>query len=440
MYFSSKILKSIRKSYGLTQEDCTYNDIDRSLISKIENCKVVLTEDLAIKIARNITNVLELKRIAVRIDYLDFFEDKIEILQTSRELLVKLELYLSSCDYENFEKVFLMLDSILFSNNLPEVKLRFLELTALMAKQQLNFSRSYEFFNRALDIALLLKDQYYQLRLYLPITNVLFMQEKYKEVIDISEFIIKNFKFEFNVNILYYNYGLALKKLKRYDESIIALNKIYLPLEVNNLEKISDVNITIAVCYKKLFRHEVSISLLKSTINLFDKSYSPKVANCYMLIINNYIVLNERKMVENYTNILVRYLKYQQNNSYIFPKLYLEISVALIYLNNLDKAEYFLLKSLKSSKSLKQYYVQNSALLKLLDLYRLSGNSNIDLIISHLLYLIEISKIDINVVYNFFSILGDYANLNDINKLELIFSTINNTNTERRDTKYEKVI
>lgn len=349
-----EILKEIRNEYGISQKECSSNDIDRSLISHLESGKFTMSEEVAKKIANNINIAFVKRKIMKKIDPLIFFEEKYRVLLKASERVNHLNEYMLRNNIREFDTEMTMLEEIMEEYYLPEIKLRMLELAAMMAKKQKDYMKGYIYGVRALDIAVFLRDEETQIRLYRYITHFLFNLEKYEDVEKVVKRVLEKYKNLTDLNLFLYNCGISMKYLGQYQDAIEYLNAINLAPELVNKSQLADIKLTLAMCFLNVGKNQTSLQILEEIKDMYDGRYSYHVANSYILMINNYVMLNE---VDKVRELVVKAEAYMdpEDDQFVYSQLYMEIGEVQEFLHNYKSAALSYLQSIKNAVRQKRY-------------------------------------------------------------------------------------
>lgn len=393
MYLGINI-KILREKYDISQNELALGTIDRTLLSKLENNKRVLTEPILNTIIDNFNSILNEKRINTIISKEDFLSEFVlygKVLEKNPKLDEILSIYENLMDGKN--------------DLIDKTKLHIIYSLGNKLMQFKEYIKTYNLFTVYLRNFLEIIDISIVEMVILNITRCILYSGKYNYIYSI-EYEIKNYinkcSYEISIKIYYntyicnnelrhfkkcYNYikflsektketdfgieielAAILKNLKKYDKALdkykkmlkifkkpdeqvwININIAYLLFETSRLEK---VNKNIIEIKKILETKETDIEYLSQRYKILGEFY--------------YKINKKRQAKEYYIKSLKEYDKYKPRDPY--PPLYYELIENLIKL--LDKKDVSVFKLIENNVPYLHSIEPNvSLLLKLLDMQK----------------------------------------------------------------------
>lgn len=393
MYLGNNI-KILREKYDINQNELALGTIDRTLLSKLENNKRVLTEPLLNTIIDNFNSILNEKRINTIIIKEDFLSEFVlygKILKTNPKLDEILSIYENLMDGKN--------------GLIDKTKLYIIYSLGNKLIQFKEYIKAYNLFTVYLRDFLKIMNISIIEMIILNITRCILYSGKYNYIYNIEyeiDHYINEFSYEISIKIYFntyicnnelkhfkkcYNYinflsektketdfeieielAAILKNLKKYDKALdkykkmlkifkkpdeqvwININMVYLLFEVSRLEK---VNKKITEIKKILETQKTDLECLSQRFKILGEFY--------------YKISKTKQAKEYYIKSLKEYDKYKPRDPY--PALYYELIENLIKL--LDKKDIFIFKLIENNLPYLHSIEPNvSLLLKLLDMQK----------------------------------------------------------------------
>lgn len=351
------LLKELRKKYNLTQHEVAGNSMDRSMLAHIENdsIKYRLTEETAKVIEQNINSII-MPRYNESVNYLYFYDNKkytvyIEVQEILKNLY---DLYSQNLD-QQFEKEFNHLNSIFLKYDLPELKAKALLLSADNSFNHGFYHKAYLQLLRAADNSLKVEKSYIKLTILIRLTKVLYYLDECDEALSISSYIEeKYFKFltDSDKFLLFYNRGHAYKHQKKYIKALAEFDSAKKYLNSINKLQLTEFCLSEAICYSHRKLYDNALEILHNSLNLLGESNTKEKSLIYFNIIDIYINLGIKDQVKYYMDQIINMLKNISKTPYdkYIPNIYLELANNYKFINDLESAEYFFLKSMNESK------------------------------------------------------------------------------------------
>lgn len=315
-------IKAIRKFLKINQKELAGDDIDRSLISYIENGKVKLSNETAKILANNLKKILRSKDLDYQVDADYLLANEIEQASYRLNTIIEnLKKYIKNSQSEFLTELDIA-EKLLEKWDIPSKKAIVYDLAGDYYFTKLNYSKSKFYYLKSLG-------NYFRLNDYRNLANVctkvgrcLIKRGDYEGVISLNEYalsIIEDFKVldkSLRKRILFNN-SLALYKIKSYEESLNCLDKLVSEFEITQNSDYMDVLLLKGNIYTEIGRFKEGLKIYEQLLDL-SKKYN-----------------DLEKMASAYNNIGEIYYK----------------------LNDIDKSIEFLEKSLRISKEINSIYL-----------------------------------------------------------------------------------
>jgi tetratricopeptide (TPR) repeat protein len=375
------LLKELRKKYNLTQHEVAGSDMDRSMLAHIENdsTKYKLSEETAKVIEQNINSII-MPRYNESINYLYFYDNKkYTVYIEAQEILKNLyDLYSQNLD-QQFEKELHHLNSIFLKYDLPELKAKALLLSADNSFNHGSYHKAYLQLLRAADNSLKLERSYIKITILIRLTKVLYYLDECDEAISISSYIEdKYFKFLIDSDkfLLFYNKGHAYKRQKNYIKALSEFDSARKYINFVNRLQQTEFCLSEAICYSHRELYDDALEILHNFLNLLDESNTKEKSLIYFNIIDIYTSLGKKDQVKYYIDQIITMLKNISKTPYdkYIPNIYLELANGYRFINDLESAEYFFLKSMNESKHRSDINSIVKIMIDVLEFYKSTDN------------------------------------------------------------------
>jgi len=353
----SERLKNIRRLHRITQDEIAEGMCTRNNLSLIENNKQKLSFNLAVGIANRINKILQEKGLNVKSITADFLmkDENEQANEVFAKILKELE-GMETIDLA--EKKLYKAEILLEKYNISDIKK--IELYKFMADIYYNkyqYAKSNEMCNTGLKICINSKNIEAEVNMYIYIARnsikTFHHNEALKEL-DYAERLNNNIcNLEF-CELIFYNKGLAYKKLGEYDNALKYL-KILKERRIKNQSLLIKARIVYANCLNEQHKFKEAEKEYIETLDLANE-----------LGDKDFIALTYKNLSELYLNEK----KYKDAAKYIQDSLMCTPSNE--YLNEIN---YFAAKVFQNLNEDVEHY-----LLRALEICQKKDNENIDLI------------------------------------------------------------
>ena len=334
-------LKRIRNMYHITQNEMSEGICTRNNLSLIENNRQNLSCNLAIELANRFNQIIEKKGLDVKSITADFLTK--DVNEQANEVFVSILKTLEEIQTIDVAEKNLYEAEILIENyNIPDIKK--IELYNLMADIYYNryqYAKSNEMCNNGLKVCINSKNIEAEVNFYLYISrnsikgfhhNEALIELNYAERLNNS---ICNSDF---CELIFYNKGLAYKKLGDYDNALKYL-RLLKERDTKNQNLLIKARIVCANCLNEQHKFEEAekeyIETLDLANDLGDKNF---IALCYKNLSELYYNEEKYKDAKKYINAAMI-----PNNEYLNEIYYFAAKV----LQNLNEdVEHYLLQAL----------------------------------------------------------------------------------------------
>lgn len=369
MYLGNNI-KILREKYDISQSELALDNIDRTLLSKIENEKRPLTESLLNTIINNFNYILNKKEINITIDKEDFLSEFTQyekflrenptldktlfivekLMDRNAKLIDKDQLFVvystgnKLMQLKEFEKAYHLL-IVYLRDFLRIMDININEIILLNISRCITFSGKYSYiYNIEYEIGNYRNKFSYDLLIKTYFNTYICNKElrHFKKCSNYINFLSeKTNKMDFGIEV---EVASIFKNLKKYDEALDKYKKM-LKIFKNPDEQIW-ININIASLLFEISRLE-KISIRINGIRKILETQETDIeclSQRYKILGDFYSKINKVKQAkEYYIKALTEYDKYKPRDPY--PALYYELIESLIpLLNKKDKFPFRLLE------------------------------------------------------------------------------------------------
>lgn len=342
-------IKYIRKTLKIRQEDIAGDTITRNLVSIIENNKANLTENVAKILTSNINNICKKRKIEFSIteDYL--LENTIT---QAKKIAADYIDYIYNLSINEIHKLYDMLDEIdMFLKNfdIEDEKARLYIQIAHKFKLNKQYVQAIKYYLKAFESAHNDKFSNYALSM-LGLCNIYLAN--YSEAIYLYTRLIrmdekKTYYFDTKFNI-----ALCYKKLYNYNETLSILNELnneFPNLKVENPSSYIDMNLLIGVCLNQTGCYNKSIDKYNDLLKFINKDFKRQELVILINLSEVYMNIKDLKNLKSTCALITNKLI---NNSDCLQEYESEIYISLAknfkFLNDNSTARHLLSKTLKS--------------------------------------------------------------------------------------------
>lgn len=371
-------LRQIRKKYGIRQHEISGGEVTRNLISLIENDKTPLHDRVAKLIAKNINEINEQKNNSVYVDYKDLLEPKRVKAKEQADVLVnKLKKRLKDKDFKDLEQDINDIELFFEEWSILEKKAELYELLGDIFYLQKDRINEYSYYTKAFEACFSLPYRKKKYELVLKLGATCIDLSKYEEAIRLNSLAINSFDIysEKVMSGLYFNSGLAYKKMNKFDEALKCIHEAESYLHNDEYSALRPILILKGNCYKDTHKYDEAIKTYKSLISILEAENDyENLCIVYINIADLYKEMDLRTEASEYKDKVMSLIgKVKKNSRYIVDILF-ELALVLKYLDDIKSAEKLLLTALEYSELNTQDKKKVEILTSLFDLYYSQNN------------------------------------------------------------------
>ncbi|KHD34873.1 XRE family transcriptional regulator [Clostridium acetobutylicum] len=424
---SGEKLKTIRKKYGLKQEELAGAEITRNLISQIEHNKAKLTKKAAQVIFKNLQKICNTRNISVEVQLAYLIEDEKDqankILNEYIKELKDLTVYKDT----SFSTKLTEVEKFLSTWNFIDKKIIIFELAGDYFCSIDDFYNSSIYYEKAKALADLDIHDNHMLSILRKLSMVYFYMGKYEYNIKCCEFAMDRFDHmsEEYFCIFLFNSALCYTELKEYDKAIRNLNKLEKTIKNTNTDKYYQVLLQKSLCLQYIGKYEESLTLYNKVLKSIDEKSYDKYVLSFINISEIYLNLGEYDKARETSNKIMEYIVYIDENYKNMPRFYFEIGKIFKRLKAFDTSEKYFLKSLELSKKYTHYYLIKDILCELVEVYKTQNNLDGIAYIKSQFFILTGKDNSINLAI-MYKLLGFYLEIDDIQSLKEIYSFTKN--------------
>ncbi|WP_234123961.1 helix-turn-helix domain-containing protein [Clostridium hydrogenum] len=419
-------LKSIRKKYGLKQDEISGNDITRNLISEIETGAANMTKKTAEIIIKNLKEMASKKgfKITETVEYL--MENQIvqatKILDNYITELKKLLIFKDDSFIETLRDA----KSFLADWNINEKATTIYEVAGDYFYIKNEMYESIMYYEKALTAVGKLRPSQELLQIFSKITKAYIHSGEYNKAIENTTFVIEHFDNLSSVDIIGFNYNRAWTYylLKKYELALADIDKIEKLLNKNDTQTYFTILDTKAICLKKIERYDESIAIYRSLLDALNDNQLDKKLALHINITEAYMALSDQDRISKEFTIVQRELPYLNSDSQYEADIYFEVAKIYEYLDKKEEASKYYIKAKDVSKKKKNYVLLNSILYKLMNVTTMT--ENVDLIKDEVFKLsTKQDKLTDKLIYklmNFYIANNNIDRVKEINNFALQFN------------------
>jgi tetratricopeptide (TPR) repeat protein len=347
-------LRQIRKKYGIRQHEISGGEVTRNLISLIENDKTPLHDRVAKLIAKNINEINEQKNNSVYVDYKDLLEPKRVKAKEQADVLVnKLKKRLKDKDFKDLEQDINDIELFFEEWSILEKKAELYELLGDIFYLQKDRINEYSYYTKAFEACFSLPYRKKKYELVLKLGATCIDLSKYEEAIRLNSLAINSFDIysEKVMSGLYFNSGLAYKKMNKFDEALKCIHEAESYLHNDEYSALRPILILKGNCYKDTHKYDEAIKTYKSLISILEAENDyENLCIVYINIADLYKEMDLRTEASEYKDKVMSLIgKVKKNSRYIVDILF-ELALVLKYLDDIKSAEKLLLTALEYSE------------------------------------------------------------------------------------------
>ncbi|URZ17081.1 helix-turn-helix transcriptional regulator [Clostridium felsineum] len=364
-------LKSLRKKYGVNQDDLAGSEITRNLISQIEHNKARLTRKSAEVMFKNLRVICSERNVEFNEDIEYLIEDEKtqakKILDKYIDELKDLSLYKDISFVNRLNEV----EDFLVKWSFEDKKISIYTLAGDYFCSINDFYKSSIYYEKARSLISLDMPENMVIPILRKLSMVYFYMGKYEYDIKCCEFALDRFDDmnEEYTAIFLYNSALCYTKLKQYDKSLKRLEKLERIIEIGT-EKYYRAMIHKAVCLQYQQRYDESLDIYNNILLHFAKERD--YANSVIVMLNAAEIFIDESNIEK----AMEYLKTVEENMVNLdethpkiPNIYFELGSRYYGLKDLNNSKKYYLKALEYAKKFKYYFVIEDIIFELIDIY-----------------------------------------------------------------------
>ncbi|KGG80506.1 hypothetical protein Y919_05860 [Caloranaerobacter azorensis H53214] len=270
-------IRAIRKFLKINQKELAGDNIDRSLISYIENGKVKLSNETAKILANNLSRILKEKNLNYQVDADYLLADEKKQASYRLNTIIEILKNMMKDSTDEFLTKFYIAEELLRKWDIPSKKAVIYDLVGDYFFNKLNYYRSEFYYMMALGNYFRLNDYRNLVNVCTKIVRCLIKRGEYEEAISLNDYamsIIEDFKIldsDFKERILFNN-SLALFKIELYEESLNCLDKLISEFDISEESKQMDILLLKANIYNLIGKLEESLEIYKQLLELAKQS------------------------------------------------------------------------------------------------------------------------------------------------------------------------
>ncbi|QIB27242.1 helix-turn-helix transcriptional regulator [Caloranaerobacter azorensis] len=366
-------IRAIRKFLKINQKELAGDNIDRSLISYIENGKVKLSNETAKILANNLSRILKEKNLNYQVDADYLLADEKKQASYRLNTIIEILKNMMKDSTDEFLTKFYMAEELLRKWDIPSKKAVIYDLVGDYFFNKLNYYRSEFYYMMALGNYFRLNDYRNLVNVCTKIVRCLIKRGEYEEAISLNDYamsIIEDFKIldsDFKERILFNN-SLALFKIELYEESLNCLDKLISEFDISEESKQMDILLLKANNYNLIGRLEESLEIYKQLLELAKQSGNlERMAIAYNNIGEIYYKLNNiEKSIEFLEKSLI--IREEINSIYLISTIKLFID-KLFEDSKYDEAMLYLFRLLDIAKKRNDLVLLLDTYCRLLDIF-----------------------------------------------------------------------
>lgn len=351
-----KKLLDIRKKLKIKQSDITGGEIDRSLISLIENDKASLTPQVAKILTDNINAICTDKNIAfcVQANYL-LEDENVQASRAADEFISYLKKSKEALP-EDFEFHLETIVLFLLKYKVDEKESEIYELIGDIFDKSKDYDKSFTFYLKAYENSLNFFDNVQIFKILFKLSVCCIQLNKYNQAVIFHKLALKNTD---NVpeNILFsllFNDAYINKKLNNYDKVLEQIEYMENNFTLDNLDKF-DVFTIKANCLKSKNEYAKALDIHESLFLLVDEEHLERKLIILCNITEIYTLLNDMENTTQCLKVSLQLLEKYHALEYkpYSPNIYNEIGKGFSFVNDTDTAKDYFIKAFRASKEYK---------------------------------------------------------------------------------------
>lgn len=366
-------IKCIRKRFNINQEDITGGEITRNLISMVENNKVNLTEPVA-KVLTNAINVYCKENnieFSITEDYL--LEDVVTQAKKVADEYISYIENLNAKDITLINDVLNEINLFLRKYNVEEKKSIIYLKIAAKFKSCKNYQEALAYYLKAFESSIENKFTLYSLEM---VANCNVFLSKYTEalnyytiLLDLATDVALKYHTKFNIALCY-------KKLDRFEDALVTLNKIideHNELLTSSHNDYLEVHLLMGICLYESKSFNDAIANYEFLLKTLTHEHLKEEIFILINLADVYRTLKDTLNLEKICNKILDKINDNAEFMNVYEAgLYISLSRNLRAINQNDTANYLLLKAFECYKTADQTVCADDIkkmVLELLDIY-----------------------------------------------------------------------
>lgn len=376
-------LKELRKKFHL-QQNQILEDFTR--VSKIENDKERLSEDMAITLANNMNNLLKYKTDET-INYLYFYDhEKYMIIIEAEDYIKLLEHASKENDYNEFNRLLEKFNNGFSRYDIPEIKFKIFKTAADYFKKQKEYYKCYLYYSRCVDNAIAYNNNDDHIVSKIAVYYTLILLGNSNEAIELLNEMLDNKDLTHSHKYqIHHRIGYAYLRNKHFDAALNEFEKAELYVDKNELSDITDLYLQRALCYRYLDQPLIAIKLLINGLNILKQGLPLTRLSFIKNIISAYKYINDKENMKAYMTKFVSLINSidEKDDSFIIA-IYLDLFDDFIFLDDYTSSSFCIQRAFYISRHQNNYYYQNEALKKMFLLsHKMEDEENINNLVNH---------------------------------------------------------
>lgn len=368
--FGDKV-KTIRKKYNLKQDELAGKEITRNLISLVEGDKVNLTQATAEIIIKNLNKIADQKNIEVTETVEYIMESELsqaeKIIDEYINELKNLFIYRDRSFCDTLKEA----ENFLIKCDIKCKKIKLYELAGDYYCKTQKYYKSILYYERARE--LIVKDRLNEtlITILRKLSTVYIYIQKYYESIECAKFALNRFvdmSREYK-SVFIYNSALCNKAIGNFNDALKDLETLENIIDKANKSKYLDILTAKAVCLKCLESYKQAIDTNNRILQLLNEDDTEKRIITHINIVNVYMVMEQSDKVKKEFEKVKNLLYCISSDFEYITDINFEIGNIYRYLNNIENAEKYYTKAIKTARQNKEYSLENNILCALIDIY-----------------------------------------------------------------------
>lgn len=350
---SGEKIKKLRKELNLTQTDLSGTEITRNLISYIENGKATLTRNVASIIVNNIRSICKERNIHVNIteDYLledaelqasKLADEYAEILETKyKDNLANIETIINQIEnlFANFDLVKKRVDIYKKIGDIYRINQKYME--------------AYTYYIKAYENCGILSSNIENVDIPLCIIFCCLKLQRNSEIIELYN-LVHTLESKIPKDIYWkfvFNSAIAYMRLNKYEDCLKQIDYLEKNFELS-LDTKFNLSSLKTSCYQSKMHYSDALDIQKLLLQDADKLGLEKNLIVLCNILEIYTKLHDSFNLREYLKKCLKLINEYENSpsTHYLPDIYLDISLTLKEIKNLELAKTYFLKCILESK------------------------------------------------------------------------------------------